>query len=359
MLKEHLNIIASNITSDLMLPKDGSPNNIAKIYSLLEAKVHINPAGILLKITVPLLYRDLFYLRHIIPVPFKQNESFKIITTQNHFIGVNKREERYYLMTHQQKSKCKSFSDNWIICDQANILYNTQQGSAKCEMAILTHLSKGISPKCSTARLKLQQVWSKLYTPNQFLFTVANDTVLNIICKERNEVCSINGSGIISLQQQCVIHTENMEIAAENVFSSDLPIIIAPNINITEWLQDHNRTSGNNFIKLNYHIDPELDALAVAIQEQRAAETVMPQFDFHHTHNYVFLYVGLAIGIAIIMWTLCKKRKSGNSNSMVLPMIMQSTQSQPISVSAPAIQQPVPAQRTGLPTPDEHAIYFP
>ena len=354
-LKQHLAMITENIASDIMIPDDGTPNYIAKMYSLLEAKVHMNDGRILIKIVVPLLNREIFNLHHIIAVPFKHNKEYKIITTPNQFIAVNKREDRYYLITIQQKTACKSLTNNWIVCNQRNILYNMQKGSAKCEMAILTHLSKGISPKCALADIKMQQVWSKLHTPNQFLFTVVNETMVNIICKDESTVCKLKGSGIISLRQQCTIHTDNMEITADNNFSSELPIILAPGLNLSTILTRMNQTMVNKGIQLSYEIDPELDSLAVAIQQQKISEEVVPAFDWHHVHHYAMLYIGIISIMGIGIWmTYKRKRHQKSTNSTIIPVIVANTQEQQNNNKVPNLSQPMIRERQGTPIQDEN-----
>lgn len=308
-LKESLAKVAANKSSELMLPGDNNPHDIAKMYSLLEAKVRINPDAILLKIAVPLLYRDVFNLHHIIPVPFLQEHQLKLITTKYQYIGVNTRQDRYYLMTTLQKTECKEFSDDFTICNQDSILYNTQHGNANCEMAILTQAS--ISPRCAMKEIRPYQVWSRLITPNQFIYAVPNKTMLNIICKDSSVVCSINGLGIIAIPPQCMIQMENMEISSKNTYSSELPIVIAPSINISDVMQNaHESRNINSTMLLSYQINPELDALELAVQQQRAAETISPTIEWHHIHHYTLIYMAITGVAVIILWMVVQQFKA-------------------------------------------------
>lgn len=83
---------------------------------------------------------------------------------------------------------------------------------AKCEMAIFTHASREIPPKCAISKINAQQVWSKLNSPNRFIFSVMDKAILNIICKDKTEVCTITEKPPeVEIEDQNVVDDENSQ----------------------------------------------------------------------------------------------------------------------------------------------------
>ncbi|XP_037045848.1 uncharacterized protein LOC119081228 [Bradysia coprophila] len=291
-LKQHLIAISSNITNDLMIPGDNIPENVAHIYNLLEARVRVSTNQILLRITIPLISRDMFTLHHIIPVPFQHDNTFRAITTPYQYIALNKRQDRYYMLTPQLYAQCLQFDGNVIICKQKYPVYTVQQDEALCEMAILTHASKEIPPRCHTTIMKKNQAWSKLITPNSFIFSVQNKSILNMICKDSITSCTVQGSGIIAISRQCMIQTENLEFASENIYDEDQPIIITPALNATTDIDmDIDQLIQQPMESFpTYNISNELNNLQAAVSDQRKI-LQHPAVNTHHIHHYTLVYI--------------------------------------------------------------------
>lgn len=114
-----------------------------------------------------------------------------------------------------------------------------------------------------------------------------------------------------------------MEIAADNLYSSELTVIIAPELNISEVLSRLDLTHNSSIKRVNYQLDPELDALAVAIQEEKASERIIARVDWHHAHHYAVIYIIVGIIGAIAGWMVVKKltTKKDRQVEIVMPNI--------------------------------------
>ncbi|XP_037048494.1 uncharacterized protein LOC119082950 [Bradysia coprophila] len=234
----------------------------------------------------------MFTLHHIIPVPFQHDNTFRAITTPYQYIALNKRQDRYYMLTPQLYAQCLQFDGNVIICKQKYPVYTVQQDEALCEMAILTHASKEIPPRCHTTIMKKNQAWSKLITPNSFIFSVQNKSILNMICKDSITSCTVQGSGIIAISRQCMIQTENLEFASENIYDEDQPIIITPALNATTDIDmDIDQLIQQPMESFpTYNISNELNNLQAAVSDQRKI-LQHPAVNTHHIHHYTLVYI--------------------------------------------------------------------
>lgn len=207
-------------------------------------------------------------------------------------------------------------------------------------MAKFTHPSKGISPKCILNEFEPVQVWSKLITPNQFLFTLPKQVTFNIICENKSTICTARNSGIISLPQHCIIQTNNMEITAENIYQGELPSVVVPEINITDIVNESiNYTAKSTAIKNGFQLDPQYKELEDAIKAQKAEQdsftTIVSWHDVHH-YAAVYFIVGIII-ITIIGFIWALRR---HHSITFVPRINQRENINIVHASGPPVASP-------------------
>lgn len=302
-LKQHLETASHTISSELQVPGENKAYHLAQIYSILEARIKLTTTHILLQIRIPLISRDIMNLYHLIPVPFNHQNTMQMITTQYKGMAVNKRQDKYYMLTIAEKKQCKSFTNDLIICKNQHGIYNTNNGEVKCEMAIFTHEAREIPPKCRLTPVTTPQVWAKLMATNQFIFAVKNKRMVNILCKEKTTTCSIAGVGLFSLTPQCTIITM---------------IIVNPGINISSILPVSTiiRSKDELFNIPTYNISDDLKRLKNEIEEQQKSLSTPAEFKFHHIHHYVLIYfiIGciIVIIIGMILMAMNKPKKIVN-----------------------------------------------
>ena len=304
-LEKHLNKIASTIPKDLMIPGYENIENLAKIYSIMQNTITVTSEYIILKINLPLVNREFFKLYHIIPVPFNyQEKTMDVIETSYQYMAVNTKQNRYYMLTYQQYKSCKKYSDDMIICEQDHPIYNTHMGETKCEMAILTHTAKNSKPKCVIKKYPKKQIWLKLRTSNHFLYSVQNKTNINIICINKAKVCQLEMAGIINLPQQCIIQTQDMEIASHNIRRSEIAVLIEPKVNLTDIIKESIFKQHEKKHSMEFTMDTEMDILDKAIQRQKKDELAIPAYTWHDVHHYTVLYIILTFIVIMAIWYL-------------------------------------------------------
>lgn len=70
---------------------------------------------------------------------------------------------------------------------------------------------------------------------NQFIFVVKNPIKITIVCKDTVTHDWLVGEGMLSLQSQCVISNENMQLNSKTSFGNVSELIV-PNLNIVkDW----------------------------------------------------------------------------------------------------------------------------
>lgn len=105
----------------------------------------------------------------------------------------------------------------------------------------------------------------------------------NQIDQDSITTCSIPNSGIISIQQQCIIQTEKLELAADYIYDRDQPVVINPSLNVSsilEVVQGFDNYDNNSFP--TYNISEDLETLRTYADQQRN-DMNKPDFD---TYEY-------------------------------------------------------------------------
>jgi hypothetical protein len=152
---------------------------------------------IILRISIPLLYKEIFEELRIIPVP---NEEHKIIQPYKDLIAVNHKLQMFFYpeKTENNLGKFK------IIKNPALLKINTQND---CMTGILTN-KKTI---CHEIKLKTPyEVFIPIQQGSYIFYRSDNQQTLDVICRSRIKVNYTKG--IIRLDEGCRIETPNTEI---------------------------------------------------------------------------------------------------------------------------------------------------
>ncbi|XP_037041470.1 uncharacterized protein LOC119078121 isoform X2 [Bradysia coprophila] len=323
-LMQHLEKMSGEIKRNLMIPGNDVQTNLVHLYSIMNAEVSMGKRNLIIKLTIPLIEREFYDMHHIIPVPFRNDKNaMRIIHTTAQYICINNRQDKYYMISHNENAACKAFVDNIIICEQKHMLYNIYNGSAECEMAIFTHTTKAISPRCALIPVLGDQIWSKLHTPNTFLFTTKTRTTFNIICGNKATTCYAEGAGIVQLDPQCVLQAANYEITSENdVDYGELHIVI-PKLNISDILIEIKPNSSNEPTHETMQLDEQMAILEKAIHNQKQQMQTFPTISVHDIHHYTMVYVIvilLIVFISLFIYWMLKVRKQQSFTIETVPV---------------------------------------
>lgn len=312
-LTENLETMSSSIKQSLMIPGEGIRNNLVHLYKLMNAEISMGKENIVIRLTIPLIEREYYDMHHILPVPFHIQNTLRIIKVTSPYMCINKRQDKYYMLSQQEKEACKTFMGNLIICEQKHMMYNIYNGSANCEMAVFSHSSKGIPPKCETMQVSSQQSWSKLYAKNTYLFTMATRATFDIICENSATNCYAEGTGIIQLDSKCILQSSNYEIVPENDIKAGKINVLIPKINISEIFIETYSELNPILINVTKQADYQMNFLERAIEQQKILLQKPIAVDKHNIHHYTMLYVTLAIvltiGIALVYFIIKRNKK--------------------------------------------------
>lgn len=307
-LLEQIIHISNHLQPNLMVPGGPTKDKITQLYSILEAKASVTKDHLIIKINIPLVNREFFKLYHIIPVPFIKDNKLQSIVPSTKYLALNLKQDHFYVLTDKLKDQCKVLENNSLICKQTQPLHSIQPNKSHCEITIMLH-PEAAHDRCLVTKTNKQQIWTALRTENNFLFSFVRRAFISIICgsgpHSTTTQCEINGAGIITLEQKCMIKSGTIEITAKNTISTSRePALLTPIVNISDSTMDFN----NHMVNLDeFKINPQLDILRDAIRLQRDSEETR-KVDVHHIHHYVAIYFCIIIILVLIIVILFRKR---------------------------------------------------
>lgn len=234
-------------------------------------------------------------------------------------MGINERQDRYYALNAVEIASCKAFTTNWKICNQEHMVYNTYNNMT-CEIAIFTHAYKKSVPWCEIERINKKQVWSKLHATNQYMFTVAEPMAFKKICPNESNTCEAKGSGIISLQEKCTLHSGDIEIAASSVTEMKMPIAFTPELNISDIIQEMKPKITPHQMSAEQKVDNLMDQLESALDQQERNIQSIPTIRWHDIHHYTATYIILGIIIAVAVAAYVHQRRSNPAQQITIPL---------------------------------------
>jgi len=185
--------------------------------------------------------------------------------------------------------------------------------------------------------------------PNQFIYTVINQTTVSIICKDKTQTCWINGAGLMSVPPMCILQSGDMEISSYNVRNTSQPKIYIPTLNVTDILEMVVKDKQTTTTIEPFTIDPDLLLIDEALKKQSDdSNNVYDEFSasWHDVHHYTITYILLAIGITALVWFLCRRKVNNKRTNN--PTTNITLASIPI--------EPRPAQRTRLFQPRDTSL---
>lgn len=181
-------------------------NNNLNTISSVQIK-HINSQKIIFEISMPIFNSmENFRMIRLVPLPFKiQNTTYKTINLSYNYIIINNINEKFMLMTSDQKSRFCSISNKKHICNHGlKMMYSNHFKPCEFEVAL-----KYANNTCSESTLEIpDNMFSILENGHTLHYLLITVEKLNIICYNKNNMVNLINTGIIEFTTDCEIRTD-------------------------------------------------------------------------------------------------------------------------------------------------------
>lgn len=144
----------------------------------------------------------IFELVHITPIPSQRNDSFVIPTVNYRTMALNYNQQEYFELNEMQLAACHLIKQRLYLCD-APVL--ATMNFTTCSLLSMVY-NRTDPATCEYTSMSISGIlWQKLLMPNTWLFTTSESTLVAIICNSEREDIRIVGTGILHLDDGCML----------------------------------------------------------------------------------------------------------------------------------------------------------
>lgn len=206
-------------------PVSLSVKNINVLLKVSELAAYNSVNSIIFVLRIPLVYHIEYDLYKIIPVPIPHNvsssNSYALIVPTVNYVALSKDKSTY--CTLNDLNSCKSLYNGNLACDISNIL--SVNSNPICEVEFMIKIIKSLPPQCETKFIYGNiDIWQNL-GHNNWIFVQTRPTKLTLECNSQNKEITISGTGILSLEPQCVAFCRNVKLLAMLNLEVNIPHI--------------------------------------------------------------------------------------------------------------------------------------
>ncbi|CAK9834484.1 hypothetical protein ANTRET_LOCUS11142 [Anthophora retusa] len=316
-------------------------------YLRIEEIVKIAPvtwkhrAGkLIFTVHIPLVNRVEYHLYQLHSLPILQNISdhtnvWAYIHPQYPYLGLSNDHSTYFGATETFLHTCTEIW-NTHLCGLDIPLYEASI-SESCEISLLLRPKKETLQNCNIHIAPIHGTyWSRLVRTRGWLYSIKESETLQILCENQgNTLISIQGTGIIELNPDCIAKTRTTILIGIRTFTSTEQFYYNPNLllNISEISpkigQYHSIKPINDYTPVSVALDSKnIESLQEIENKMGALEIHNRQTRFHFglTYGTVMTQAIILIGVIIyyswnpirtIPWTklLCRSKNQSTQAS--------------------------------------------
>ncbi|KAI5632795.1 hypothetical protein NE865_14482 [Phthorimaea operculella] len=244
------------------------------------------------------------------------------------YVGMNLQKDSYLPLSHDELNQCISHDISTYMCYLRSPIFKLRSDKDLC--------MKTEDDKCRSNIETCSQKWLNLINTNTYFHFCCDSCQLRVICSDRITAIHIEHANIISLDENCVIKTENYTVYAHKDSISTMQLrpkidkLVIPQINnilnITfEPIQNITR----------YHEDTQklMNDLEHTIIKMKESNPSIENVSTHDIHQYSIMYGTLLVASIVAIVTICRRRiKRRKSSSETIELEATGTAS---STAAP------------------------
>lgn len=210
--------LIDELSNNVRLLKQGTnfplPLDYAHAYKLVEISellVYFDNNKLVFIIQIPLVNDQVFnlYKLHPLPIPVSHLTFAHIIPTFP-YLAISTSRINY--VQFNDLKECKGLSEEEYICNK-NVIYSTLTNPT-CETLLLTSTTNKIPETCETRNTYGNfEIWHPLRN-NKWIYVLAEQQRITISCNDKSIDKFTIGTGILTLEQNCVAYSKLNKFAA-------------------------------------------------------------------------------------------------------------------------------------------------
>ncbi|XP_075164223.1 uncharacterized protein LOC142236813 [Haematobia irritans] len=280
-------------------------DDILQMYKLMKIKGGLTEDHVVFTISLPLVELDDFKLYHLIPVPTRVGDSLSVINICSSMLAVNLDQQQYFPVSTLNLQKCDVLRQDLFICSDIQLKFNFGAEICSCEISLFQNVTK---PDCNLKTLQTNVSWVPLTHQNQWMYATLSITQATAVCEKNIIPLQLEGSGILTLQQNCLLKHGPIHVSGQQTLSSTLKSSYTSLGSVTDLVVKHNMVNDND-TKANQPLDQLDSHLAELSSIQKKLQAIENTRNEHHRsyqHSISISYAALCIGGIIFTLISCR-----------------------------------------------------
>lgn len=245
------------------------------MYEFAQTRTWVTPKAFVTLTEVPLIDMKEYECVRTTPIPFFYEGQFIEPILSSKYMWFNG--ETMYLPSEMETNKCIRHEEK-NYCETSEPLLFRKKANI-CEHDL--YMNKSDS-NCKYKTSEAKQ-WNRL-AENVWMYSMENERTIRISCDQQVNEVQFNASGIIQLDDGCIIETDDYRIEAKKK--------ITTNMMHKQIIQLHE--AGSNIAHID--VPAELETLA------ERDDVLM----LHHVHHYAAIYLTIVVTISIFYYFYIK-----------------------------------------------------
>lgn len=197
--------------------------NIHTIINLSDLIVYYYNNKLMFVIQVPLINPTKFNLYKNLPLPTprdnKNYSTYVLIRPSKLYVAIT--DDRLYYVLLDSITECKHVNKDYIICPMASILSTINNPS--CESKLLSEVTLSLPESCDSKVVYGHiNIWQKL-NDNKYIYVQSKPKKLTTKCNNNITDYILQGTGILTIESNCVAYFETLQLYTSNKYNSIVP----------------------------------------------------------------------------------------------------------------------------------------
>lgn len=241
---------------------------------------------------------DVFRMTSL-PFPVSNSDAFLVHQPSKKYLVINKARNKFFLV--DDFDNCKIY-DDLLICPPTHPIYSTSTDC--CEVAVFLN-KPSVSTICNTLLVKS---FKPVFVEHSSGWSYATSAPLDITLHCTNTSVpttrhTINGTGLIKINQGCSIHSDTFSLPASSTHIYEVPLVVQPYpfttpIAFSSW--EHSLIVNSTNITLPDSFGLEPWSLPQYVNHMQLLKKQSPPTAFNWQDWQDWLWILLPIGILVV-----------------------------------------------------------
>lgn len=288
-LQDQLSIISSHVSNDVTLPINNIHVDLARIFKLITSKARIITDYLIFELRIPLISRDFFEIFKIIPIPEQKQRDMISIKPISNYVAINLKKDTYISLSESGIKSCLVAEEGVYLCHISKPIYRINGDKDFCQKK---------NAECETTIKSCENIWMESHSINSYIYFCCNQCQLRMMCRDQVTIHQLTRSGLLTIDNGCVIKTDTFEIIAHDLKTSEMYIksnIRAPMIAPINHII--NVSIPKDSMGIGERDQKEMRDIDQQIKSVKENEATTSRISYHDIHHYAAIYVVIGLGV--------------------------------------------------------------